>query len=114
MLNDMLTPITGASYSTFEAGNAPAALEQVSNWLRSGFDVPIRISQQRPTGGQDSGHFMLMMAVRGSTGSREFQIHDPWTGKTAWVPEGQIVNNQMAPMFNYARLTHVYTPSSVA
>ena len=115
MLNDMLGPITGARYDTMPADNKAYALDQVASQLANGFDVPLRISWDRPTGGQDSGHFVLALSVRGYSGSREFQIHDPWTGKTAWVAERTLLGDQMPPMFpSYARLTHIYSPSAVA
>jgi hypothetical protein len=115
MLNDMLAPITGTTYETMDASNKSYALDQVASRLAAGYDVPLRISWDRPTGGADSGHFVLALAVRGYPGSREFQIHDPWTGKTAWVPERTLLGDQMPPMFpSYARLTHVYTPTAVA
>lgn len=115
MLNDLLGPITGAQYQTVPADNKAWALDQVASQLANGFDVPLRISWDRPSGGADSGHFVLALSVRGYAGSREFQIHDPWTGKTAWVNERTLLGDQMPPMFpNYARLTHIYAPTAVA
>jgi hypothetical protein len=109
MLNQMLGPVTGATYETLEATNANVDLDQVASLVQSGFDTPIRISWNQPNSGQDSGHFVLAMAVRGTPGAREFQIHDPWTGRTDWVSEGNIAQNSFAPIFNsYARMSHYY------
>lgn len=114
MLNRMLAPITGAQYTTQPAENKSAALNQVANSLAQGFDVPLRISWDRP-GGADSGHFVLALSVRNGGYGREFQIHDPWTGKTAWVAEQNLLGETLPPMFpNYARLTHFYQPTMVA
>jgi hypothetical protein len=115
MLQQLLAPVTGAQYTTVAADNKSAALNDVAATLQTGFDVPLRISWDRPTGGPDSGHFVLALGVRIGTYGREFQIHDPWTGKTAWVPEMNLMGETMPPMFpNYARLTHFYQPIPVA
>lgn len=109
MLNQMLGPITNATYQTAETTNPSADLDQVAQIVQSGYDTPIRISWDQPNSGQDSGHFVLAMAVRGTPGSREFQLHDPWTGKTDWVSERSIAQNSFAPIFDsYARMSHYY------
>lgn len=109
MLNQILGPITNATYQTAEATNSTIDLDQVAQIVLSGYDTPIRISWNQPSAGQDSGHFVLAMAVRGTPGSREFQIHDPWTGKTDWVSERSIAQDSFAPIFNqYARMSHYY------
>lgn len=109
MLNDMLTPITGASYQTVEATDKAQALDQVALTLQGGLDVPLRVVWNPPGVGPDYGHFVLALAVRQGAGGREFQIHDPWNGRTAWVPEPELLAERMPPMFgNYARLTHIY------
>lgn len=109
MLNQMLGPITNATYQTVETTNPGVDLNQVAQLVQSGYDAPIRISWSQPNAGQDSGHFVLAMAVRGTPSDREFQIHDPWTGKTDWVSERSITQNSFAPIFNqYARMSHYY------
>ncbi|MNS14368.1 hypothetical protein D3C72_459870 [compost metagenome] len=109
MLNQMLGPITDATYQTAESTNPAADLNEVATKVQNGYDTPIRISWNQPNSGQDSGHFVLAMAVRGTPGAREFQIHDPWTGKTAWVDERNIAQNSFAPIFDqYARMSHYY------
>ena len=115
MLNDTLAPITGARYDTVPADDKRWALDQVANIVQGGLDVPIRLSWSQPGSGQDQGHFVLVMAVRGGAGGREFQIHDTWTGKTDWVSDAAILGDRMPPMFNdYARLTHIYPATLVA
>lgn len=114
MLNDLLSPITHATYQTVEATNVPQAFDEIHQRLAAGTDVPLRVSWGAP-GGDDVGHFVLAMAVRGTPGAREMQIHDPWTGKTAWVHEGNIAQNNFSPIFaNYARLSHYYAPTPTA
>jgi hypothetical protein len=115
MLNDLLTPITHASYQTQEASSPGQAVEQVAQKLEGGTDVPLRISWGQAGTSGDVGHFVLAMATRGTPGARELQIHDPWTGRTAWVSEANIANNNFAPIFNnYARLSHFYAPQATA
>lgn len=111
ILNDMVGSLTGASYNTVEVPFAPSGVNAICQSLQSGYDVPLRISWDQPGSGQDSGHFVLAMSVRQGVGGREIQIHDPWTGKTAWVGENNIANNSFAPIFgSYARLSHYYAP----
>jgi hypothetical protein len=113
MLNDMLTPLTGVRYATVPVGDTRQALAQVAQTLRNGFDVPLRVSWDPPGSGSDSGHFVLAMAVRSGASGEEFQIHDPWTGRTAWVPASMMLADRLPPMFDrYARLTHVYQPAA--
>lgn len=114
MLNEQLSAITGARYTTREIAHKSQALDQVVAALASGFDVPLRISWDPPHAPDDSGHFVLAMAVRNTASGREFQIHDPWTGKSAWVAERELLADRMGPIFDkYARLTHFYQPSPV-
>lgn len=109
ILNDMMGPLVGATYQTNEVTDARQATDRIAQIVQTGYDVPLRISWNRPGDSQDSGHFVLAMAVRGNPGSREFQIHDPWTGRTAWVTEASLQQDSFAPIFNsYARLSHYY------
>jgi len=113
MLNEQLSGITGARYQTREIHVKEQALNQIVSALASGFDVPLRISWDPPNAPTDSGHFVLAMAVRNTVAGREFQIHDPWTGKSAWVAERELLADRMNPIFDkYARLTHFYQPSA--
>lgn len=83
--------------------------------VESGYDVPIRISWSPPGSAQDAGHFVLARAVRGTPGSRELQLQDPWTGRTAWVSEDAIQQNSFQPIFGtYARMSHYYEPVATA
>lgn len=110
ILDDMMGPLTGASYQTQEVSNSTLAFDQIAQNVQAGYDVPIRISWNRPGDSQDNGHFVLALAVRGAPGSREFQVHDPWTGKTDWISERSIAQDSFGPIFNqYARMSHVYT-----
>ncbi|MEB3222849.1 MAG: papain-like cysteine protease family protein [Candidatus Sericytochromatia bacterium] len=112
LLNDMLTPLTGVRYTTVPVPDKWGALAQIGQALRAGFDVPLRISWDQPGSGSDSGHFVLAMGTRQGASGEEFQIHDPWTGRTAWVPTATIAADRMPPMFDrYARLTHHYQPT---
>lgn len=109
MLNDKMGPLVGATYQTVEATDAAASLGAIADKVASGLDVPIRISWNRPGDGQDTGHFVVAMATREGTTGRELQIHDPWTGRTAWVSEAGIANDSFSPIFNtYARMSHYY------
>jgi hypothetical protein len=115
MLNDLLTPITHASYQTQEVANAASGVEAIAQKLDSGLDVPLRLSWGPAGTSGDVGHFVLAMAERGAPGARELEIHDPWTGHTAWVSEANIAANNFAPIFNnYARLSHFYAPQANA
>jgi hypothetical protein len=115
MLNDLLAPITHATYNTVESPSGAQGVESVAASLQGGLDVPIRISWGEAGTPGDVGHFVLAMASRGNAGARELQIHDPWTGKTAWVAEANIAANNFSPIFdNYARLSHFYAPTATA
>lgn len=110
ILNDMVGPLVGATYQTEEVSSPTAAIDQIARNVQAGYDVPIRISWNQPNSGQDNGHFVLAMAVRGAPGSRELQIHDPWTGKTDWISERSIAQNSFGPIFSqYARMSHIYS-----
>ncbi|MEB3197202.1 MAG: hypothetical protein VKP62_08360 [Candidatus Sericytochromatia bacterium] len=112
MLNENLTPITGAQYATVPIGDQQEALARILATLQQGYDVPLRVSWDPPSAGDGTGHFVLAMAVRSGTYGRELQIHDPWTGKSTWVAESTLLADRMDPIFgSYARLTHYYQPS---
>lgn len=115
LLNTVMGGISGATYAPVDVKpNPQAGLEQTAQALASGYDVPIRVSWDAGPG-DGSGHFMLAMAVRGQGGNRQFQIHDPWTGSTAWVAEASILANNFSPLANgFARFTHMYQPSPSA
>jgi hypothetical protein len=107
----MIGPMLGCKFQAVTANNPATAMGSIEAAVAAGFDVPMRISWDRPGAAQDSGHFLLIMGVRGSGNAKQLQIHDPWSGNTAWVNEGSIASNSLAPLFNdYARLTHVYLP----
>ena len=55
---------------------------------------------------------MLAINVSGSAGSYQLQIHDSYTGKTAWVSEADIAADRFSPIFaRFSRLTHYYQPT---
>ena len=113
ILDDMMGPLIGANYQTVEVdGSAQGkvnATERMAQTLEGGYDVPLRISWSQPGSTGDAGHFVLAMASRGAPGNREFQIHDPWTGKTAWIKQQDIARDSFAPTFgSFARLSHTY------
>lgn len=109
ILDEMMGPLVGARYNTVEVTDKGQSIERMAQILESGYDVPLRISWNPPNSGADSGHFVLALATRGAPGNREIQIHDPWTGKTNWIPQSEMARDSFSPTFNgYARLSHVY------
>lgn len=115
LMNQQLGPIVHANYSTLEVGDPNQAINAVAQNVMQGFDVPLRLSFSQPGATQDEGHFCLAIAAQGTPGNYQLEIHDPWTGKTAWVSQQNMVNNSFAPIFNsYARLSYYYpaTPSA--
>lgn len=112
LLNEKLGPITHAVYSVRTVDDVGEALEEIANSLDQGYDVPLRITWTKPGQGEEAAHFMLALAATGSRGSRKFEIHDSFTGKTAWIDEARIKADSFSPIFDYyARLTHHYPAS---
>jgi hypothetical protein len=111
MLNEMLAPITRASYSVVTVSDTAGALAQIAGVVASGYDVPLRLAWD-PS--DTAAHFLLAIATDGQPGALRLQVHDTYTGKTAWVTEAEILSNGFRPIFNvYARLTHWYLPTPV-
>lgn len=107
-LNKALGPIVGVTYVCQVSNNLDATLNLVTGFLEKGYDVPLCIGWDE-TG--NNNHFLVMLASHGETGNRAFQIHDTWTGKTAWVDENSIRRNALSPIFTtFAKLTHYYEP----
>ena len=107
-LNKALSPIVGATYVCQISADIDTTLNRVSAILQSGYDVPLCVGWDE-TG--NNNHFLMMLATRGESRNREFQIHDTWTGKTAWVGEKSIRQNTMPPIFGiFTKLTHYYEP----
>jgi len=110
LLNDKLAPITKATYSVVPVDNARTAVAAIAESLRAGYDVPLRIGWDTAQDG--AAHFMLAINVSGSAGSYQLQIHDSYTGKTAWVSEADIAADRFSPIFaRFSRLTHYYQPT---
>jgi hypothetical protein len=111
MLNELLGPITKASYTVVTVSDTAGALAQIASVLQSGYDVPLRLAWDTS---DTRAHFLLAIAADGQPGNMRLQVHDTYTGKTAWVTEAAILGNGFAPIFNvYARLTHWYLPTPV-
>ena len=112
LLNDKLSPITKASYTVVPVDDKRAAVAAMADHLARGYDVPLRLAWDPPPTEDGAAHFMLAIAAAGSPGSLQLQIHDSYTGKTAWVSEGDIANDRFSPIFaRYGRLTHYYAPT---
>lgn len=115
VLNEKLGQVLGAAYSCHEAADFATAISQIAGILRSGYDVPLCLSWAPPESatGTDN-HFVVALAVRDDGTSAEFQIYDPWTGKTAWVSGEAMRRNTLSPIFErYQRLTHFYEGTPV-
>lgn len=90
-LRDIATPGTHLEYDATWVGSGgltAEALNGVDTRLEGGQDVPIRVSNAANTG----GHFMLMSDVRGEAPDRRYLVSDPYSGRTAWVPEADLTN----------------------
>ncbi|HEY4220171.1 MAG TPA: hypothetical protein VGO62_02495 [Myxococcota bacterium] len=86
------TQWTGRDTNGGRGGMSDRDLQAVDERLTGGTDVPIRIANA--DGGD--GHFMMIGDVRGNKPDRRYLVSDPWTGKTAWVPERDIKNPSSA------------------
>jgi hypothetical protein len=90
MVERHLEPVTGVAYRRvadadgFSPRQLGSALDGVERALRKGHDVPFGMS--RP------GHYLMMSAVRSRGGERQFLVSDPWSGRTAWVPEAELAS----------------------
>jgi hypothetical protein len=65
-----------------------ARLDHLTELLHDGYDVPIRVQKS----GSSSAHFMLFTDVRGEGNDRSYFLTDPWTGRSAWVPQQNILS----------------------
>lgn len=82
VLNDGLGKYTGVTYDQkgpFAKGKVGDHFNAMEKSLKKGHDISF--------GAVDPDHWMSMSDVRGKPGSREFLVHDTWSGKTAWVKE---------------------------
>lgn len=112
LLNDKLSPITKATYSVVPVEDKPTAVAAIAASLAEGYDVPLRLAWDPPPTEDGPAHFVLAIAASGAPGAYRIQIHDSYTGKTAWVNEADLVNDRFSPIFwNYGRLTHYYAPT---
>jgi hypothetical protein len=68
------------------SGRVTALLNQAEPLIEQGHDV-IFIVYWNGSG----GHFMTFTNVKTETGVRSFLVHDPWTGRTQWVTEANIL-----------------------
>lgn len=112
MLNDHAGPFTGRRY-VLEGSTDLEAFGRLSALLKAGEDVPLRLGFG-PQGGESWAHLVVALAVRGPTGAGEALVHDPFSGKTAWVKEGELRAGLSQPFFSEpARWTHLHRPSPV-
>ncbi len=84
-----------------------ATTDLIALKLLNGELVPVSVA------GQHGGHAMLMTDARDESGVRRFLISDPYSGRTAWVSETDIVtenSNWAAKYFHvqWPHLTHYY------
>ncbi len=109
-LHDIATPATNHRYDARWVNNDLGAhLGDVDTRLRDGQDVPFRVSNAGNTG----GHFMLMSDVRGEAPDRQYLVSDPYSGRTAWVSEGEMTdtsNDWLSRRFDigWDRVSHIY------
>jgi len=91
-LDEHLGSVTGVHYRIaggpdgIARGEAGPYLDAVTRALQQGFDVPL--------GTTGPGHYMLMSAVEGQAPERRFLVSDPWDGRTAWVPERDLISGR--------------------
>ncbi|MHB8875984.1 MAG: hypothetical protein ACYC8T_20030 [Myxococcaceae bacterium] len=103
-MGKLLGPLTGLSYRAtspaegFGRGQAARYLDEVSQALRRGDDVPFGVAEP--------AHWMLLTAVKGRKPAREFLVSDPDGGRTAWVSERDFVRGTFGD-----RQFHLNTPS---
>jgi hypothetical protein len=110
LLNDKLAPITKATYSVVPVDNARTAVAAIAESLQAGYDVPLRIGWDTAPDG--AAHFMLAINASGAAGNYRLQIHDSYTGMTAWVAEADVAADRFSPIFaRFSRLTHYYQPT---
>lgn len=89
-LRDLASGATNTDYWDFNAGKSMDGpmLDKMEKVLTSGVDLPARLS----TPGQDGGHFIMFTDVRNQEGQREFLASDPWSGRSTWLKESDLVN----------------------
>lgn len=90
-LAELVAKETGQSYEAKNIwfGQRGPALDSIDAALRQGHEVPVSVDW-----GTEQGHFLLMTDVKGQKGAREFHTIDPWSGKTAWIPEAELLKGQ--------------------
>lgn len=113
LINAILGPVVGATYRGVEIADLVQSLEVVAERVHAGYDVPLRILwAHEPIGPAATSHFVLVLGVDGAPGRRRLQIHDTWSGKTAWVDTDLLFQDRLYPFWDgYARITHYYDPS---
>lgn len=113
LLNDKLSPIVSARYDFATVGEVGPALDHVAAILETGYDVPLRLSWEGPGNADDAGHFLVAQTAEGGSGAWRLQIHDPFTGKTAWVSQADLAGGSFGPIFEEGWLTHYYVPTPI-
>ncbi len=112
-LADITRQSTHIDYKTNWVGRdglGAAHLREFNTRLQAGQDVPIRVSDARNSG----GHFMLVSDVRGEGDNRRYLVSDPWSGRTSWVnqrdlldPNSGFLDKQFG--LGWSRVSHFYT-----
>jgi hypothetical protein len=112
-LNDITKQSTHIDYKTQGVGNQGVTDDTLKEWdsrLKNGQDVPIRVTNERNSG----GHFMMINDVRGEGDNRRYLISDPWSGKTAWVSQEELKDPSKGAIdrnfgVGWDRVSHYYT-----
>lgn len=93
-LNNAASPSTHIQYKsknvTGSDGPSNEDLAGVDQNLKRGQNVPMRMDVK---GEGKTGHFVNITDVRGNEPNRRYLVSDPWSGKTAWVKEGELKND---------------------
>lgn len=90
------------------AGQSDQGLKAIRERLQAGNPVPISIAYE----GKDVGHALLMTDYRDG----KYLVSDPYSGKTAWVPEAKLKDGSFSNDEKYfslggnSRLDNYYAP----
>jgi len=97
-------PGSGEAYKrvTVDAANRAKTLDQIESLLKSGRDVAIAVSA---TPGERQA--MAITDVRATAAGREFLVTDPWTGRTEWIKNQDLMAGNLGG--NVATLTDYWS-----
>jgi len=102
-----------ASRSVGSHGLTERQADDIARRLERGDDVGLRVSDRAGEG----GHFMMITDVRGEGDARQFMVSDPWSGRTTWIPEGDLRSRSTSRFddefgIGWDRVTTYYYPRS--